>query len=128
MLQLSMYVSHSLPWPRRARRQDGEPDRRYGALSRRAHGAELADLRRRAGEVVHTTILERRPVEEYLKLQGRFRHFFEPTVQRDAIAHIQRTVAVDAHWTQVDTLNERREPRNLSCGTDSLRLNSRRSF
>jgi pyruvate ferredoxin oxidoreductase beta subunit len=51
------------------------------------------------GEVVHTYIPARRPVEEYLKLQGRFRHLFEPTVQRDAIAHIQRTV--DAYWAQV---------------------------
>ncbi|MGH7184084.1 MAG: hypothetical protein ACREJN_19205 [Nitrospiraceae bacterium] len=29
------------------------------------------------------------PVEDYLKLQGRFRHLFEPPVQTAVIAHIQ---------------------------------------
>ena len=52
------------------------------------------------GEVVHTHIPERRPVEEYLKLQGRFRHLFDPVVQQDAIAHIQQTV--DSYWAQVN--------------------------
>jgi pyruvate ferredoxin oxidoreductase beta subunit len=51
------------------------------------------------GEVTHTYIPKRKPVEAYLKLQGRFRHLFEPTVQRDTIAHIQRTV--DAYWANV---------------------------
>jgi pyruvate ferredoxin oxidoreductase beta subunit len=51
------------------------------------------------GLVVHTYVPSRRPVEEYLKLQGRFRHLFEPTVQRDAIAHIQQTV--DTYWAHV---------------------------
>jgi len=52
------------------------------------------------GEVVHTFIPKLQPVEDYLKLQGRFRHLFEPTVQRDAIAHIQK--GVDIYWAQVN--------------------------
>ena len=40
-----------------------------------------------------------RPVEEYIKGQGRFRHLFEPTVQTDAIAHIQKRV--NTYWEQV---------------------------
>ena len=52
------------------------------------------------GEVVHTFIPKLQPVEDYLKLQGRFRHLFEPTVQRDAIAHIQK--GVDVYWAQVN--------------------------
>ncbi len=51
------------------------------------------------GEVTHTYIPKRRPVEDYLKLQGRFRHLFEPTRQDAAIRHIQDTV--EAYWTQV---------------------------
>jgi pyruvate ferredoxin oxidoreductase beta subunit len=50
------------------------------------------------GEVTHTYIPKRKPVEEYLKLQGRFRHLFEPTVQAEAIAHIQGRV--NAYWEQ----------------------------
>ena len=46
--------------------------------------------------VPHTYVAERKPVEAYLKLQGRFRHLFEPTVQREAIQHIQ--ARVDAYW------------------------------
>jgi len=52
------------------------------------------------GEVVHTYIPKLQPVEDYLKLQGRFRHLFEPTVQCDAIAHIQK--GVDVYWAQVN--------------------------
>jgi pyruvate ferredoxin oxidoreductase beta subunit len=51
------------------------------------------------GEVTHTNIPKRKPVEEYLKSQGRFRHLFEPTVQTEAIAHIQGRV--NAYWEQV---------------------------
>jgi pyruvate ferredoxin oxidoreductase beta subunit len=51
------------------------------------------------GEVVHTYVPKLRPVEEYLGLQGRFRHLFEPTVQTEAIAHIQ--ARVNAYWAQV---------------------------
>ena len=53
------------------------------------------------GEVVHTYIPERRPVEEYLKLQGRFRHLFEPVKQEEAIRHIQERV--DAYWAAAET-------------------------
>jgi pyruvate ferredoxin oxidoreductase beta subunit len=51
------------------------------------------------GEVTHTYIPKRKPVEDYLKLQGRFHHLFEPTVQTEAIAHIQGRV--DTYWGAV---------------------------
>jgi pyruvate ferredoxin oxidoreductase beta subunit len=53
------------------------------------------------GLVTHTYTPKRRPVEEYLKLQGRFRHLFEPTRQEEAIRHIQ--ASVDAYWLQATT-------------------------
>jgi pyruvate ferredoxin oxidoreductase beta subunit len=46
--------------------------------------------------VTHTYVPKRKPVEAYLKLQGRFRHLFEPIVQTEAIQHIQ--ARVDAYW------------------------------
>lgn len=52
------------------------------------------------GKVVHTRVPHpRKPVEEYLKLQGRFRHLFEPTRDEAALAEIQRKV--DAYWADV---------------------------
>jgi pyruvate ferredoxin oxidoreductase beta subunit len=51
------------------------------------------------GKVVHTYLPKLSPVDDYLKLQGRFRHLFEPTVQADAIGHIQHRVT--AYWEQV---------------------------
>lgn len=39
--------------------------------------------------VPHTYVAERKPVEAYLKLQGRFRHLCESTTQADAIQPIQ---------------------------------------
>jgi pyruvate ferredoxin oxidoreductase beta subunit len=51
------------------------------------------------GAVTHTYIPKRKPVEEYLKLQGRFRHLFEPTRQNEAIRHIQERV--DEYWQGV---------------------------
>jgi pyruvate ferredoxin oxidoreductase beta subunit len=53
------------------------------------------------GVVTYTYIPKRKPVEAYLKLQGRFRHLFEPTVQTEAIRHIQERV--DAYWQRVTT-------------------------
>jgi pyruvate ferredoxin oxidoreductase beta subunit len=53
-----------------------------------------------SGEVTHTYIPKRKPVEEYLKLLGRFRHLFEPTRQDEAIRHIQEWV--DAYWKHVN--------------------------
>jgi len=50
------------------------------------------------GQVVHTYVPKRRPVEEYLRLQGRFHHLFEPTRQEEAIRHIQGRVT--AYWEQ----------------------------
>ena len=52
------------------------------------------------GEVVHTKIPRQRlPVEEYLKLQGRFRHLFEP-VRNDALL-TELQARVDGYWEAV---------------------------
>lgn len=52
------------------------------------------------GRVVHTKIpRERRPVEEYLKLQGRFRHLFEPEPNTAVIGDIQ--ARIDDYWRSV---------------------------
>lgn len=51
------------------------------------------------GSVVHTKIpRERKPVEEYLKLQGRYKHLFEPVRNDALIAEIQNRV--DAYWSR----------------------------
>jgi pyruvate ferredoxin oxidoreductase beta subunit len=53
------------------------------------------------GPAVHTHALaRRRPVEEYLRDQGRFRHLFEPVRQEAVIARIQ--AEVDRYWAQVE--------------------------
>ena len=53
------------------------------------------------GEVTHTKIpKQRKPVEEYLKLQGRFKHLFEPQRDEQTIAEIQ--TRVDAYWDKVE--------------------------
>ena len=52
------------------------------------------------GRVTHTRIpRERPPVEEYLRLQGRFAHLFEPRRDDAAIAELQ--AAVDRYWQEV---------------------------
>lgn len=52
------------------------------------------------GEVRHTYIPKRRrPVEDYLQGQGRYRHLFEPTRQVAAMAQIQ--AQVDRYWEHV---------------------------
>jgi pyruvate ferredoxin oxidoreductase beta subunit len=49
------------------------------------------------GRVMHTKVRRPRvPVEEYLKLQGRFRHLFEPERQEDVLRRIQ--ARIDAYW------------------------------
>ena len=53
------------------------------------------------GKVTHTRIPHPRvPVEEYLILQGRFKHLFEPTRDDFTIADIQ--ARVDAYWAEVE--------------------------
>jgi pyruvate ferredoxin oxidoreductase beta subunit len=53
------------------------------------------------GKVVHTRIPHPRvPVEEYLKLQGRFAHLFSPARNASLLAEIQ--AAVDAYWAEVE--------------------------
>ena len=50
-----------------------------------------------AGKIEHTKVPKsRRPVEDYLRLQGRFEHLFKPERQDDLIADIQSRV--DAYW------------------------------
>jgi pyruvate ferredoxin oxidoreductase beta subunit len=52
------------------------------------------------GKVVHTRIPRPRTrVEEYLKLQGRFKHLFTPQRNEPVLAEIQS--AVDAYWVGV---------------------------
>ncbi|MCP4008374.1 MAG: pyruvate synthase [Proteobacteria bacterium] len=52
------------------------------------------------GQVVHTkTPRQRKPVEEYLKLQGRFKHLFEPQRDESGIAEIQ--ARVDSYWDSI---------------------------
>jgi len=75
-----------------------------------AHTAEIGRLAVRTGifplkeyadgRVVHTRTPHRVPVEEYLKLQGRFRHLFERVRRDDLIAEIQ--ARVDAYWAGVE--------------------------
>ena len=52
------------------------------------------------GVVTPTHISKRKPVEESLKLRGRFRHLFEPNRQDESIRHIQERI--DAYWKQVN--------------------------
>jgi pyruvate ferredoxin oxidoreductase beta subunit len=52
------------------------------------------------GQVVHTRVQrDRIPVEEYLKLQGRFRHLFEPA--RDEATLVEIQARVDSYWAAV---------------------------
>jgi pyruvate ferredoxin oxidoreductase beta subunit len=52
------------------------------------------------GHVIHTKIpRERKPVEEYLKLQGRYKHLFEPESNAELINEIQKKV--DDYWSKV---------------------------
>jgi pyruvate ferredoxin oxidoreductase beta subunit len=52
------------------------------------------------GEIIHTKIPKQRaPVEEYLKLQGRFAHLFEPQRNDDLIVEIQNKI--DRYWENI---------------------------
>ena len=52
------------------------------------------------GQVTHTRVPKPRlPVEEYLRLQGRFAHLFEPARNEALLAEIQ--ASVDAYWEAV---------------------------
>jgi len=54
------------------------------------------------GHVVHTKApRERKPVEEYLRLQGRYKHLFEPQRNDPLIAQIQHKV--DLYWDNIGT-------------------------
>ncbi|HEX9870683.1 MAG TPA: pyruvate synthase, partial [Candidatus Tectomicrobia bacterium] len=53
------------------------------------------------GEVTHTFVKRRwRPVEEYLRGQGRFQHLFEPVRQEAVLRSMQE--AVDRYWVGVN--------------------------
>jgi pyruvate ferredoxin oxidoreductase beta subunit len=57
------------------------------------------------GHVVHTRVPRtRRPVEDYLELQGRFRHLFEPERNTRVLREIQDRV--DAYWRGTGTPGE----------------------
>ena len=52
------------------------------------------------GRILHTKIpKKRKPVEEYLKLQGRFRHLFEPERLEMEISKIQ--ARIDLYWEKI---------------------------
>ncbi len=52
------------------------------------------------GQVTHTKLMkERIPVEEYLKIQGRFAHLFNPLRNEELIDEIQNSV--DLYWKNV---------------------------
>ncbi len=54
------------------------------------------------GQIIHTKIpRQRKPVEDYLRLQGRFKHLFEPERNTELIDDIQ--ARVDRYWANVDT-------------------------
>ena len=54
------------------------------------------------GQLVHTKVPRKRvPVEEYLKLQGRYRHLFEPERDEEILAEIQ--ARVDAYWEGIES-------------------------
>jgi pyruvate ferredoxin oxidoreductase beta subunit len=60
----------------------------------------LREWDRESGRTVHTKVRRpRRPVEEYLRRQGRFRHLFEPALDERQIAEIQ--ASVDAYWSAI---------------------------
>ncbi len=51
-------------------------------------------------QVVHTRIPHPRvPVEEYLKLQGRFSHLFEPKRNEALLSELQSQI--DSYWADV---------------------------
>jgi len=52
------------------------------------------------GKVVHTKVPKQRtPIEDYLKLQGRFRHLFEPERDEALLAELQ--ARVDRYWNEL---------------------------
>ena len=54
------------------------------------------------GKVTHTKIpRQRTPVEEYLKLQGRYRHLFEPERDEEMLREIQDQI--DQYWENIKT-------------------------
>ena len=54
----------------------------------------------RDGQVVHTVVPHhRRPVEDYLRPQARYRHLFEPSRQEEILQRIQ--AEVDGYWAAV---------------------------
>jgi pyruvate ferredoxin oxidoreductase beta subunit len=54
----------------------------------------------RDGKVVHTKIpQQRKPVEEYLQLQGRFKHLFEPQRDEEMLKLIQDKI--DRYWENI---------------------------
>jgi len=52
--------------------------------------------------VVTKYLTDRKPVEEYLKIQGRFRHLFKPKKRQDLIDKIQAEVDRKCKWIGVD--------------------------
>ncbi|MEK7805486.1 MAG: hypothetical protein AAB258_01970, partial [Planctomycetota bacterium] len=63
------------------------------------------------GDVRHTVVPGKfKPVEEYLKEQGRFAHLFKPVRQEEILGRIQSMV--DQYWGEVK--NKKSEDGKLS--------------
>ena len=53
------------------------------------------------GQIVHTKIpRQRKPVQDYLKLQGRYKHLFKPQTNNALVAEIQNKV--DNYWKNIE--------------------------
>ena len=52
---------------------------------------------------LNINVAKPKPVEEFLKLQGRFAHLFKPTVRKDIIDEIQANV--DNNWNRITKLS-----------------------
>jgi len=48
---------------------------------------------------LNLNIVKPKPVEEFLKAQGRFAHLFKPTYRKDVIDNIQQNV--DNNWNRI---------------------------
>jgi pyruvate ferredoxin oxidoreductase beta subunit len=53
---------------------------------------------------ININVAKPKPVEEFLKMQGRFAHLFKPTIRKDIIDQIQANV--DNNWNRITRLSQ----------------------
>ncbi|MEM2064825.1 MAG: hypothetical protein QXS28_08185, partial [Candidatus Caldarchaeum sp.] len=82
-------------------------------VSRLAVDTGVWPLKEAVHGVVRHTVVPRalKPVEEYLRVQGRYRHLFTPHRQQQAINHIQETVS--RYWVSAAKAEGFEPPRLL---------------